>query len=581
MNVVPVIPSCGNWSRNGAVCSQEGTLVCANCKLVSYCGRDCQKKHWTEHKKACKSALAKSSWRPAWDIQHREPAWAFGAAATNLHNPFGSDKHLWGNTPAVNILHLERNEGSAYGEDIAVLFAASGDLRNVIKTIQELPNTFSHRIEVTINDRDFDVTARNVILLLFSCASHGNGNPGAPDHTAMLETAEIMIHLWYSAFLPISLLSKLQSIVKPLIVEVCAKIAAKPPDTVLGKTWQFLHNTTIRVVLRKEDWLKLERYLDNPTGLEFDTACKIRSAIVLAQERADYRDRWYYKDATPFMRIAKRRFREDGLLLPFGHPRTGFNTPNPTFFQGPGFWPFDDKADPLSGWRIDEVNQTPSHAAEDLYGRLFIYLREVFDKFLRRLVTGNLHFELHNVDARELSKHLDAKKYARIEVSNICDFCWVGTRETLVRLSSLLQTQQQNPHATLIAVYLNAVGEMVKRSSQEDQVPNMKLLSKYLPFKPTFPLPSPEGAELYKIWDARSLVTDGDKFFNRYMANLDLRQISADSGLVMKKTNTIVDKWPTQLKLKPGDPGARKEFDLLLASSFTGYERYVEWKRRD
>ncbi|KAM3520289.1 hypothetical protein MY4038_009482 [Beauveria bassiana] len=33
------------------------------------------------------------------------------------------------------------------------------------------------------------------------------------------------------------------------------------------------------------------------------------------------------------MRVTKRRFQEDSLLLPFRHPRTKFNTPNPTLFN--------------------------------------------------------------------------------------------------------------------------------------------------------------------------------------------------------------------------------------------------------
>lgn len=67
--------------------------------------------------------MSKESWRPTWEREGREPAWAIGAAATNLHNPFGADKYLWGNTPALDILNLEHNEGLGYRDDIALLFA--------------------------------------------------------------------------------------------------------------------------------------------------------------------------------------------------------------------------------------------------------------------------------------------------------------------------------------------------------------------------------------------------------------------------------------------------------------------------
>lgn len=100
-------------------------------------------------------------------------------------------------------------------------------------------------------------------------------------------------------------------------------------EAILGKTWTFTSGNTLRLVLRKEDWLILQTYLDIPDGLTKEEASNIRAATTLALERADYRDRWYFKDQTPFIRLAKQRFREDGLLLPFGHPRLGFNIPNP------------------------------------------------------------------------------------------------------------------------------------------------------------------------------------------------------------------------------------------------------------
>ena len=59
----------------------------------------------------------------------------------------------------------------------------------------------------------------------------------------------------------------------------------------------------------------------------------------------------------------------------------------------------------------------------------------------------------------------------------------------------------------------------------------------------------------------------------------DFEQISADLGVEMKKSNTIVEKWPTQLKLKVGQKGAEEEFRLNLGSSFTNIERYIEWRR--
>ena len=169
--------------------------------------------------------------------------------------------------------------------------------------------------------------ARNTVLLLLALTAQDSTDIQG---TAIpLDFAEALIHVWYSALIPSSILSRLQERVKPMIAEVCSRIANEPLNTILGKTWEFSAGRTLRLVLRKEDWLKLPEFSDIPDDMTSGDAAQIRTAVTLAPERADYRDQWYFKEASPFMRVAKQRFREDGLLLPFGHPRMTFNTLNP------------------------------------------------------------------------------------------------------------------------------------------------------------------------------------------------------------------------------------------------------------
>lgn len=63
------------------------------------------------------------------------------------------------------------------------------------------------------------------------------------------------------------------------------------------------------------------------------------------------------------------------------------------------------------------------------------------------------------------------------------------------------------------------------------------------------------------------------------MAMVKFDRIAEELDVAMKEDNTIVDPWPTRLKLRQGQPGAQEEFATLLSSSFSGLERYVEWKR--
>jgi hypothetical protein len=63
------------------------------------------------------------------------------------------------------------------------------------------------------------------------------------------------------------------------------------------------------------------------------------------------------------------------------------------------------------------------------------------------------------------------------------------------------------------------------------------------------------------------------------MMHHKFREIERSFKVRMKAEHTLVDKWPLMLKLLPQDDGAKLEFERLMASSHTGCERYVEWKR--
>jgi hypothetical protein len=196
----------------------------------------------------------------------------------------------------------------------------------VIKTLRSLPESFSRQVDVTVNDWDFDVVARNTIILLlvFASLDEISTDPASYD-----TVAEALIHVWYSAFITQTLRSSLQDKVGALLQNRWTHTTQVTQDGKVKKTWSSSQDRALSVTLRAEQWPQIERFLKVPTALTTDDAREIRAAVVMSPERADYRDRWYYKDAYPSMRLAKRRFRIDSLLLPFGHPRTDFNVPNP------------------------------------------------------------------------------------------------------------------------------------------------------------------------------------------------------------------------------------------------------------
>lgn len=158
--------------------------------------------------------------------------------------------------------------------------------------------------------------ARNLILLLVALVI-GNSH----------EAVDCIIHLWYSTLVRESDIRILHDRIRPLIEDVCEKTKKKSPGTLLGKTWTFNH-CSLRVVLEKSSWDRLLQIFNKPSGLTAEEALKIRAANTLAFSRRDYRDR-YMSCLSPTERISFHKFRQDGLLLPFGFPRQDFRAPNP------------------------------------------------------------------------------------------------------------------------------------------------------------------------------------------------------------------------------------------------------------
>ena len=97
---------------------------------------------------------------------------------------------LWGNVPAVDILQLGRNELRSSGDEktpatapdpqrnIRIMFAASGDIRDVVKTVVALPEDLGtfEKVQLYINGVNDMVVARNIMLLKLLTAPEAEEN---------------------------------------------------------------------------------------------------------------------------------------------------------------------------------------------------------------------------------------------------------------------------------------------------------------------------------------------------------------------------------------------------------------------
>jgi hypothetical protein len=274
MNPLGVCASCGsnNWIA----------WVCKSCFLVQYCTKKCKKAHSVEHKKVCKISLMKPRYSTCWEQQRRVPDFIKTAQPLNT---FGEQNSLWRQQSALDILNLQRNEaGRGIDQDFNILFAVSGDLGSAMKTVLGLPESYTKHCKILLNDPSYIIVARNIIILLV--AFHFDTSDAVP----------IMIHLWYSAFLPSSMAKLLQHKILPYISDFCEKIQLlepKDPNHLHAVRWQFPFGG-IRVVLKQDEWMRMARYLVSMKGFSKVAAQATRQRVTLAPERVDHRDQTLY-----------------------------------------------------------------------------------------------------------------------------------------------------------------------------------------------------------------------------------------------------------------------------------------------
>ncbi|KAF2470499.1 uncharacterized protein BDR25DRAFT_325695 [Lindgomyces ingoldianus] len=566
---------CANTARKIgnqlALCQNVATNTCAKCKLVQYCSKGCQTADWKIHQKTCKSPLMKEQYEPRWVQEGRLPL--FMRTGPDLVS-FGANKYLWGNVPALDILNIKDNEGiRAVDQDFTLLFAASGDIRNLVKTIVGLPENYRAKCEVICNDWDFPIVARNAIMLLAALRFEP-------------ETAvPIMIHIWYSALLPARIAQAVEDCLLPYIDDVCTKVKDKDASSLLGKTFK-IRGRSLRLVLKKGEWFRLCGFFKIPAGLRAIDAQSVRQRTMMAPERVDYVDRALYRQS-PAIRMGMYRFRVDGVLLPFGASRKDFDTPNPTFYQDQNIWPMKDSADPLSGWNYCEYIKHAPIARDDVYGSLFFFLRDLLLQFCRRLQSRDMRIQLLNMDAQGLPIYLKEAGqgkvlFDRIELANICDRGYIGPENTLLTFSPLLKPKNQNPKATMLMLFLNAVQEGERLSGGPSSVDFPSILGKlkkYIridEFKllPIFG-PGSGNPELVRITSCFSMFADFDKYFRRFLRDVRMDQLAKKFGMRIKNQHSIIEPWPFRVT----NNTTKHEFEILCAANTIGHERYVEWEK--
>lgn len=252
----------------------------------------------------------------------REPEWqpssiagSRQAAVERLLQASGQQHYLWGNTAAHDIIKLKDHEG-VQGESqvLNLLFPGSGDLRNAILAIAELPPDFIGTCNVVLNDRDMMVVARNAIGLMTALTYDTN------------IAVPMIIQLWYSRFLTSDISKKLVSLMSP-ITDLVKKCRHMDSSTVRSLSWT-VGDSRLELTLGLEMWRDLPAYFKGWSGLDHATVAAVYQVLLRSPERTEA-EHIYLQRQPPNWRPARDKFRSQGVLFPFGDSHANHTIPNP------------------------------------------------------------------------------------------------------------------------------------------------------------------------------------------------------------------------------------------------------------
>ncbi|XP_070533413.1 uncharacterized protein [Ptychodera flava] len=182
----------------------QSAKQCSACLTVWYCGRECQRRAWRNHKRDCLEEEQKI--RNTVKLLETD----FFSLLYNRDEKPDTFVHVcyWGNTPAIDLLKLPQNEFSigCRPEKLCLLLSGVGDLRYVIKTGALLPDDFNGRVDFYLNDIDVHVLARNVLFIYMICRSHD-----------LKAVAQDLVQIWYSLCFTIDICEHLECRLEELI----------------------------------------------------------------------------------------------------------------------------------------------------------------------------------------------------------------------------------------------------------------------------------------------------------------------------------------------------------------------------
>ncbi|KAK8107401.1 uncharacterized protein PG998_009414 [Apiospora kogelbergensis] len=231
------------------------------------------------------------------------------------------------------------------GDEMNIRINGFGDLGLLIETFLAIPRGSKVKYKFYMEEEDNEVIGRVFILLSMAkvCKNY-------------MQTAEAMLHYWYSAFLPDWVLDCLKDEILPMVedVEETCLLTGVSGD-VVETYMRHGHHSGERLEFVNQDLARFQRS-HNISGREND----IKKELL----------------AHPKWRSSRMEYLQTGVLLPLTASRQDFKNPNPAFFRD---WDScrDHGFDPMDAW--EGVFQPPRNCIvpeQDGHGNFFYFMQE-------------------------------------------------------------------------------------------------------------------------------------------------------------------------------------------------------------
>jgi hypothetical protein len=137
-------------------------------------------------------------------------------------------------------------------------------------------------------------------------------------------------------------------------------------------------------------------------------------------------------------------------------------------------------------------------------------------------------------------------------------------------------------------LFLNAVGETENelgiRYKKADLLRRMKRLQNVIGADPDIMARVAIGDETVRYdpeflrrSSLHDMFANFDELFDLFWKNMQMDKLVKANRVEAKRQHSLVEKWPYRVTQRT----SRKDFDLICASSVTGWERYVELARTE